>query len=54
MLTHPPSPFQECLEFDNEIASLEKAIASRRAQLQELESMCSDAQLAREMAKVGN
>ncbi len=38
--------------FDNEMAALEKAIKLRGKDLSDLESMCSDAQLAREMAKV--
>ena len=38
--------------FDNEIAALEKAIKLRQKDLTDLESMCSDAQLARDMAKV--
>lgn len=43
---------QECLGFDNAIAALEKGISGRKGQLQDLESMCNDAQLARDMAKV--
>lgn len=43
---------QECLGFDNAIAALEKGISGRKAQLQDLESMYNDAQLARDMAKV--
>ena len=43
---------QECLGFDNAIAALEKGIANRKSQLEDLESMCNDAQLARDMAKV--
>ena len=38
--------------FDNEIAALERAIKLRKKDLTDLESMCTDAQLAREMAKV--
>lgn len=38
--------------FDNEIAALEKAIKLRKRDLSDLENMCTDAQLARDMAKV--
>lgn len=43
---------QERLGFDNQIAALEKAIKTRKKDLKELESMYTDAQLARDMAKV--
>ena len=43
---------QECLGFDNAIAAVEKGIANRKLQLGDLESMCNDAQLARDMSKV--
>ena len=43
---------QERLGFDNDIAALEKAIKKRRKDFRELESMLSDAQLSRGMAKV--
>lgn len=43
---------QERLGFDNDIAALEKAIKKRRKDFRELESMLSDAQLSRDMAKV--
>ena len=43
---------QECLLFDTERTSLEEAIAGRKIQLMELKTMCSDAQLARDRAKV--
>lgn len=43
---------QERLGFDNEIAALEKAIKTRRRDLRELETVCSDAQLSLEMSKV--
>lgn len=38
--------------FDNEMEALEKAIKMRKKDLSDLESMCTDAQLARDMAKV--
>lgn len=43
---------EECLGFDNAIAALEKGISGRKTQLEDLESMCNDAQLARDMAKL--
>lgn len=43
---------QERLGFDNQIAALEKAIKTRRKDLKDLESMYTDAQLAKDMAKV--
>ena len=43
---------QERLGFDNQIAALEKAIKTRRKDLNDLESMYTDSQLARDMAKV--
>ncbi|XP_064395156.1 outer dynein arm-docking complex subunit 3-like isoform X2 [Halichondria panicea] len=42
---------EERLGFDREIADLEKAIKTRSKDLKELENMCNDAQLARDMAK---
>lgn len=42
---------QERLEFDNQIAELEKAIKTRRRDFKELQSMSSDAQMARDMAR---
>jgi hypothetical protein len=43
---------QEHLNFDNEIAALGEAIKLRKHDLSDLESMCTDAQLARDMSKV--
>jgi chromosome segregation ATPase len=43
---------EECLGFDNAIAELEKAISGRKGQLGDLQSMCNDAELAREMARM--
>lgn len=43
---------QEHMGFDNEIAALDKAIKLRKRDLSDLENMCTDAQLARDMAKV--
>ena len=43
---------EERLGFDNEIATLEKGIKQRRSDFKDLESMCNDAQLSRDMAKV--
>lgn len=49
----PPSCPQERLGFDNELAALEKAIKVRQKDLRDLQSMYVDAQLSRDMAKVG-
>ena len=38
--------------FDNEIAAIEGSIRFKNKELYDLESMCSDAQMARDMAKV--
>ena len=43
---------EERLGFDNEIATLEKAIKQRRSDFKDLDGMCNDAQLSRDMAKV--
>lgn len=43
---------EERLGFDNEIATLEKAIKQRRSDFTDLDGMCNDAQLSRDMAKV--
>ena len=48
----PLSLPQERLEFDNELAGVEKNIKKRRSDLRELQSMFTDAQLSRDMAKV--
>jgi len=39
------------LGFDNELTELEKAIAKRKKDLKELESMCADAQQAKDLVK---
>lgn len=43
---------QERLGFDNELTALEKAIDKRKKDLKDLESMCADAQQARDLVKV--
>lgn len=42
---------EERLHFDNQIAALEKAIKQRQKDLKDLQSMCNDAQMARDIAK---